>query len=158
MYFTPSSVVLLLSLVLEAQSQGLFGGLANFFRGLGGSPRRPPGPQAVRGGRVVGGGQQRECPSSGPNHSFGGQQYLITWRLGWEWWHLYHPWHYLLFFTVATHLLRLKEQLIVEQMECLWCHWRLRIKKESSLVSLSGGRIHRYLMFVMPCVVLLKNT
>merc|ERR1712141_359767 len=59
---------------------GFFGGLANFIRGIGGGNRggsRRPAQQAVRGG---GGGGS--CRNSEPNHSFGGQQFLVSWRLG----------------------------------------------------------------------------
>ena len=78
----PTTTVCLLLIVHQGSvhSQGLFGGLANFIRDLGGGSRRPGGggrpSQPVRGG---GGGA---CRNSGPNHSFGGQQFLVSWRLG----------------------------------------------------------------------------
>ena len=75
---------LLLVCIVSVQSQGFFGGLANFIRGFGGGNRggaRRPAQQAVRGGGGGGGGGGA-CRNSEPNHSFGGQQFLVSWRLG----------------------------------------------------------------------------
>lgn len=52
--------------------QGQFGG---FFRPFFGRPRQPP-----RGRPAPSGGGR--CPSSGPNHSFGGQNFVISWQNG----------------------------------------------------------------------------
>ena len=78
---TTLASLLLLASLASVHSQGLFGGLTNFIRGLGGGSRRPSGgrpAQAVRGG----GGRGGACRNSEPNHSFGGQQFLVSWRLG----------------------------------------------------------------------------
>merc|ERR1719384_2094607 len=80
MRITPC-LLLVITLLSGVSSQGLFGGFANFLRGFMGRPRGPrPGPsqQGIRGGGGGGGG----CRNSGPNHSFGGQQFLVSWRLG----------------------------------------------------------------------------
>ena len=84
MSLKPSCLLLCLvfSIIIGVQSQSLFGRISNLFRGLGaGAPRQRPG-QAGRGGRVVGGQRGGACAASGPNHSFGGQQFIVTWRLG----------------------------------------------------------------------------
>ena len=63
--------------------QGFLGGLRNLFGGLAprgrrpqSAPSRPSRPSRPSGG---GGGS---CSNSGPNHSFGGNQFLVSWRLG----------------------------------------------------------------------------
>ena len=83
----PATAILFMTLtVVSVQSQGFFGGLANFIQGLtggrgnggGGGGRRPAAAQQSGGGR---GGR---CSNSAPNHTFGGQQYLVSWRLGYR--------------------------------------------------------------------------
>lgn len=62
-------LLLVSSLALaSAQPQGFFGGIRNIFRG-----------QRPRGGRQNGGGS---CRANRPNHSFGGRDYLVSWREG----------------------------------------------------------------------------
>jgi len=55
--------------IASASPQGFFGGFRNLFGGGRGRPR---------GNRGGGGG----CRGNGPNHSFGGRDYLVSWRLG----------------------------------------------------------------------------
>ena len=56
--------------------EGQFGFFRPFFGGRPRGPPRRPAPAPFRGG---GGGS---CPTSGPNHSFGGQQFVISWQNG----------------------------------------------------------------------------
>ena len=69
--------------------QGLFGGLRNLLGGLAprgrGRPQsRPQQPSRPASGGGNGGGGGGSCANSGPNHSFGGQQFLVSWRNGFE--------------------------------------------------------------------------
>jgi hypothetical protein len=58
-------------LIASGEPQGgFFGGLGNLLGGFRGPPRF--------GGGGGGGG----CRASGPNHNFGGRNYLVSWRLG----------------------------------------------------------------------------
>ena len=68
--------------------QGFLGGLRNILGGLvprGRGRGRPQSgsSQPTRGGGGGGGGGG-SCSNSGPNHSFGGQEFLVSWRLGYS--------------------------------------------------------------------------
>ena len=45
-------------------------------------PEAPGGPALGQQRGAAGGGGGGSCSNSGPNHSFGGQQFLVSWRLG----------------------------------------------------------------------------
>jgi len=79
-FFTTIALLVLAGLATP-EPQGLFGGLRNFLGGL--APRgrgRPQQRPQQRPQRPSGGGGS--CRNSEPNHSFGGQQFLVSWRLG----------------------------------------------------------------------------
>ena len=79
----PTTVILFMAItVASVQSQGFFGDLANFLQGLGGRGNRGNGGGRRPAAQQSGGGRGRSCSNSAPNHSFGGQQYLVSWRLG----------------------------------------------------------------------------
>ena len=72
MQLTSAAFVLVGGLMVAAEPQGGFFGLGNIFNGLRGPPR-------FGGGGSGGGGS---CRPSGANHTFGGRNYLVSWRLG----------------------------------------------------------------------------
>jgi len=63
-----------LSGIALAVAEPQFGFLGNLFGGRGNRGRRPQGGNGGGGGRCGGGNR--------PNHSFGGRDYLVSWRLG----------------------------------------------------------------------------
>merc|ERR1712106_198407 len=66
--------------------QGLFGGLRNIFGGLAqrgrGRPQSRPQQRPQRPSGQSSGGGEGSYSNSEPNHSFGGQEFLVSWRLG----------------------------------------------------------------------------
>ena len=131
----PTTVVLLMTItVVSVQSQGFFGGLANFIQGIaGGRGNRGGGGRRPAAAQQSGGGRGGRCGNSAPNHSFGGQQYLVSWRLGYVMENGLCD--YDSFFLDAHHLLQVKGPLTAEPMVCLQYLWTVLPRKESSPIS-----------------------